>query len=49
MKNTHIRPKTDLVTVKILREDMKRIKQWALDREMKFYEIVNSLINKQWE
>ena len=40
------RPKADLVTVKILREDVRNIKKWALDREMKFYEVVNKLINK---
>ena len=35
-----------LITVKILREDAKKVKLWAIQREMKFYQLMNLLINK---
>ena len=47
MTNTTTRrPKANLVSVKILKEDVKKIKLWAIQREMKFYEIINKIINQ---
>lgn len=43
MKDTK---KADLITVKILRSDYKKLKRWAVTREMKFYELVSVLVNK---
>lgn len=38
--------KQDYITVKILRQDYKRLKKWAVIRDMKFYELVSLLVDK---
>ena len=40
------KPRADLVTVKMLRNDVKKVKLWALQRDKKFYEIINLIVNK---
>ena len=36
----------DLVPAQILRKDLKKVKKWAAQRDMKIYEIISILINK---
>jgi hypothetical protein len=38
--------RADLISVKILREDAKKVKLWAIQREMKFYQLMSILIKK---
>ncbi len=40
------KPKEDLITVKIRRSDYKRLKRWAVTREVKFYQLITLLADK---
>lgn len=40
-----MRKKQELITIKVLKTDGKRLKVWAAQRGLKIYEVVNLIIN----
>ena len=38
--------KTELMTIKVLKSDAKKLKVWAAQRGLKIYEVATLLINK---
>lgn len=41
-----MKKKVEVITIKVLKTDGKKLKVWAAQRGLKIYEVVNQLINK---